>query len=96
MTSADCTDELGINLSPREKTIAAGQTFTPSLELTSCGGRKRWRPTVVWLTPDSVVVRVDSITGRITGRAQGSAQVTAVEHASNADFRYGPVLVHVQ
>lgn len=94
--SGDCTDELGINLSPSEKTVSIGQSFTPSLELTTCGGRKRWHPNVVWLTADTGVVRVDSISGRITGRAQGSALVTAVEHASNADFTYGPVLVHVQ
>jgi uncharacterized protein YjdB len=94
--SGDCTDELGINLSPGEKTVSVGQSFTPSLELTTCGGRKRWHPTVVWLTADTTVVRVDSISGRITGRAQGSAHITAVEHASNADFTYGPLLVHVQ
>lgn len=94
--SGDCTDELGINLSPSEKTVSIGQSFSPSLELTTCGGRKRWHPTVVWLTADTAVVRVDSISGRITGRAQGSALVTAVEHASNADFTYGLALVHVR
>jgi len=94
--SGDCTDELGINLSPSEMTVSVGQSFTPSLELTTCGGRKRWHPNVVWLTPDTAVVRVDSIAGRITGRAPGSAHVNAVEHASNGDFTYGLLLVHVQ
>jgi uncharacterized protein YjdB len=93
--AGDCTDELGVNLSPSEKTVSVGQSFTPSLELTTCGGRKRWHPTVVWLTPDTTVVCVDSIGGRITGRAPGSAHVTAVEHASNGDFAYGPLLVQL-
>jgi len=42
--SGDCTDEFGINLSPSEKTVSVGQSFSPSLELTTCGGRKRWYP----------------------------------------------------
>jgi uncharacterized protein YjdB len=96
MFTGDCTDELGVNLTPTETTMNVGQSVTASLELTSCGGRKRWRPTVVWLTQDTAIVRVDSIGGRITGRATGSARVTAVEHASNADFHYGPVLVQVK
>lgn len=91
-----CTDELGMHLTPSEATITAGQSITPTLELTSCGGRKRWTPTVVWLTADTAIVSVDSISGRITGRAPGSAHVTPVEHASNGDQRYASVLVHVQ
>jgi hypothetical protein len=96
LLSGDCTDELGINLSPTENTVSVGQSFTPSIELTTCGGRKRWHPAVVWLTPDTAIVRVDSIAGRITGRSPGAAHVTAVEHASNGDFTYGPLLVHVR
>ena len=91
-----CTLELGMHLTPAEATIAVGQSVTPKLELTSCGGRKRWTPTVVWLTTDTAVVSVDSITGQTTGRASGSAHVTPVEHASNGDHSYIPLLVHVQ
>ena len=91
-----CTLELGMQVTPAEATIAVGQSVTPKLELTSCGGRKQWTPTVVWLTADTAVASVDSASGRTTGRASGTAQVTPIEHASNGDHRYLPMIVHVQ
>ena len=32
-------------------------------------------PTTGWYTPDTLIVRVDSLTGRVTGRAVGSAHI---------------------
>lgn len=91
-----CTLELGMQLTPSAATIAVGESITPKLELTSCSGRKRWTPTVVWRTTDTAVVTVDSISGRTIGRASGMAQVTPVEHASNGDHTYVSMVVQVQ
>jgi hypothetical protein len=74
-----CTDELGIRFSPQSPTLAVGESVLASLELSTCGGRTRWKPTVVWRTDDTTVVAVDSTTGRITGRSVGDAIVMAVE-----------------
>ena len=91
-----CTDELGMHLTPAERSLAPGESFTPSLELSSCGGRRRWRPALTWEASDTGVVAVDPASGRTTARAAGAALVTPVEHAVNGEFRYVPVRVTVR
>ena len=68
--------------------MAIGQSITASLELTSCGGRKRWRPEVTWRTEDTELVSVEA-GGRITALAVGDAIVFAVEAAgTSAEHQY--------
>jgi hypothetical protein len=78
-STGPCTLELQERFIPAEPTISVGQTIEPVFELIGCGGRERWRPGVVWRTTDTALVIVDSIRGRITGKAVGDAVVTAVE-----------------
>ena len=81
-----CTDELRTDLQPRgEQQIAVGTGFTATIALSTCGGRERLHDTFTWSARDTLVVRVDAATGRVTGRAPGS---TAVEVRG---ARYGAV-----
>jgi hypothetical protein len=91
-----CTDELGLEFSPRNPTVAVGQSFKASLELSSCGGRERWRPAVVWRTDDTLLVIVESGTGRVTGRAVGDALVLAVERDVQGNEHAYPYPVRVR
>ena len=81
----DCTDELRISIAPTARTIAVAESFTPSVRLASCGGRERLSDTFRWRASDTLVVRVDSVTGRITGRSPGVVRVEV------SGQRYGPL-----
>jgi hypothetical protein len=86
LTGADCTLELGIDLRPRgEQQLAVGASFTGSVALSSCGGRERLSDTFAWSGRDTLVVRVEAATGRVTGRAPGSTFVDV------RGTRYGPL-----
>jgi hypothetical protein len=91
-----CTDELGMSFSPPSPTLAVGQSVNASLELSSCGGRERWHPSVTWRTDDSLVVAVGSSSGRVTGRAAGDALVLAVERDSVGNEHTYPYRVRVR
>jgi hypothetical protein len=81
-----CTDELRTDLQPRgTQQIAVGTGFTATITLSTCGGRERLSDTFTWSARDTLVVRVDATTGRVTGRAPGS---TAVDVRGT---RYGAV-----
>ena len=97
VTEVNCTDELGMDVRPVDPIVRPGQAVVATIELTTCGGRKRWRPTVVWRAADTLVVTVDSITGRVTGRAIGATQVTPFERrADGGESWYTPVRVRVE
>jgi hypothetical protein len=88
-----CPDDLQFRTTPTTRTIRVGEAFTASAEARGCGGTKRLDDVWTWRAADSVVVRVDSLAGRITGRAPGMTFVTPTGR------RYGsgvPVAVTVQ
>jgi hypothetical protein len=60
---------------PAERVLGVGETFTATAEAYGCLGSKRLTETWVWRTADTAVVAVDSLAGRITGRAPGVALV---------------------
>ena len=73
---ANCTDELRTDLQPRgEQQIAVGTGFTGTIALSTCGGSKRVSDTFTWAARDTLVVRVDPASGRVTGRAPGATFV---------------------
>ena len=80
-----CTLELRAELSPRDTTLVVGASFTPSVALSSCGGRKRLTDSVTWAAADGAVVSVDPATGRTTARGVGETRVEAT------GARYGRV-----
>ena len=87
-----CTRELRVDLRPVEQTITVGQTFTATVELSSCGGRERLTDSFTWQAQDPTIVEVDAAAGRITGKAPG---VTLVEVSGRQYGRVGGVRVTV-
>ncbi len=76
LTGADCTLELGVDLRPKgEQRLAVDGSFTGTIALSSCGGRERLKDTFAWSARDTVVVRVEAATGRVTGRSPGTTFV---------------------
>jgi hypothetical protein len=73
-----CDASLGVRTTPASAQLAVGQSVTPSVHLTGCGGRKTLTDTFSWAAEDSTVVRVDSTSGRITARQPGSTIVNAI------------------
>jgi hypothetical protein len=72
-----CTDDLTYRMSPTAQTIAVGASFTPQAEFRGCGGNKHLDDEFSWSSSDTLVVRVEPLTGQVTGRAAGFAMVEA-------------------
>ena len=93
VTVAGCCDaDLQSRISPANRTLAVGESFTPSVELLSCGGTRPLSDVITWSAQDSTVVRVDPGTGRTTALRSGTTSVVA----SGAKYGYaGAVTVVV-
>ncbi len=72
-----CTDELGIEIRPAQRTIAVGERVVPTATEVTCSGRIRTPLVATWRADNDAVVRVDSVFGMITGLAPGRARVAA-------------------
>jgi hypothetical protein len=70
-----CTQELGIRFSPRDTIIAPGQSFVATAATYTCGGTVVVPSTNIWGASDTTVLAVDSLSGRVTGRKIGQANV---------------------
>ena len=70
---------------PVNPIIRLGQSILPSLELRTCGGRKRWHPEVVWRAADPRIAAVDTLTDRVTGISVGQTYVTPFERRDNGE-----------
>ena len=80
-----CTRELRVQFSPRDTSIVAGQAFTASVQLSSCGGAEALSDTFGWQAENPAVATVDSLSGQVVGRSPGATRV-----AANGEH-YGPV-----
>lgn len=98
-----CGDKLtcaGIGLVPRvmptDTTIGAGTSFVARLEEGgTCSDESHavyHSVPATWLTSDTIVVRVDSVSGRVTGRSVGDAHIAALDQGSVVSV----VSVHVR
>lgn len=79
------TDDLSFRVVPTSQAVTIGESFTPSAEFRGCRGRKLLDDTITWSATDTTVVRIDSVSGRVTGRAAGVTEV----HPRGA--KYGPM-----
>lgn len=79
------TDDLSFRVVPTSQAVTIGESFTPSAEFRGCRGRKHLDDALTWSATDTTVVRVDSVSGRVTGRAAGVTQVLA------RGDKYGPM-----
>lgn len=73
--------------SPADTTIAVGQAFVARFyEGGTCVGQEATTthldlvPINTWYTLDTLVIRVDSASGRVTGRTVGDARLTSLQH----------------
>ncbi|MCC6929410.1 MAG: hypothetical protein IT359_10510 [Gemmatimonadaceae bacterium] len=78
---------------PVNPVVHPGDSFYRSIQLQSCGGRKRWNPATFWRAVDTLVLHVDSATDRITARAVGKTDVVAYVRLGNGDPTPFPGLV---
>lgn len=85
--------ELRVNQSPGDTTVSVGASFTASVKLSGCGGRKQLSDTFTWHSSDSSIVSVGTTSGVVAARAAGQADVnaTGAEYGSVGHFR---VTVH--
>lgn len=83
--SVECTMELVTVWTPSAKTLAIGESFTPSIVLYGCGGHLVYADTFQWSTSDRTILHVDVATGLTMALHAGSARVFA--HGA----RFGPV-----
>lgn len=74
-----CTDELGVEVRPRERTIRVGESFTAEAIGTSCGGRERFPYAVEWRSADTTIARVNAQSGQVTGVTVGATSIGAYE-----------------
>lgn len=89
-----CTQELGVELSPGDRTLRVGEAFTATATGVSCGGRERFPHTVRWASTAPEVASVDSITGRVLAVSAGTAHIQAREPGSTAGY-WGEIVVSV-
>jgi uncharacterized protein YjdB len=89
-----CTQELSVEVLPRDRSIRIGQEFTATATAVSCGGRERSPYTVAWTSRDPAVAGVDAATGRVQGLSSGTARIRAHE-PHDAEAVWGEVRVTV-
>jgi hypothetical protein len=80
-----CTMELIPVYTPPAQTLAVGESFTPSLRATGCGGHLSYTDIYRWRASDSTIIRVDSLSGVTTGLRPGLALLLAT------GARFGPL-----
>jgi uncharacterized protein (DUF58 family) len=89
-----CTQELGVEVRPRDQTLSVGREFTATATGVSCGGRQRFPYAVRWHSTDPAVAQVDSLSGRVRALSVGTARIQAHEPGTRHAF-WGEVLVNV-
>jgi hypothetical protein len=70
-----CTLELRVHITPTERTLTVGESFTPTISLSTCGGRIPVEDTFRWRANDTTVVQIDSVSGLTTGRRSGATWI---------------------
>ena len=75
VTACGCKANLGWRLDPKERTIAVGESFTPTIQFLGCNGTEPLRDDIVWHARDTMIVYVDSLSGHTTGLRAGTTSV---------------------
>jgi hypothetical protein len=82
--SVACTAELRVSLNPTSISLGIGETFTPTMSLSTCGGQVPVSTTVTWSASDADILSVNPASGETAGLKSGSASVqghSAMHHA---------------
>jgi Big-like domain-containing protein len=80
-----CTNELRVVLDPGSRTLSVGESFTPTVALSSCGGKEKLSDTFTWASRDADIADVVAQSGLVTAKAAGSTRVDVT------GAEYGPV-----
>lgn len=88
-----CTLELTATLNPTSMSLAVGERFTPSMTLSSCGGRIPVNATITWFASDTTIVSVNPTTGETTALKIGSTYVQGYSNSHGAVLGLIPVTV---
>lgn len=89
-----CLGDFAVEVTPTERTIQVGQSFTAAATAVTCGGRRREPYTAAWRTTRRDVVEVEQ-NGRITGLRPGVAEVTVHDPTVSADWAWTRLTVTV-
>ena len=89
----DCTDDLITRVDPRERSVRVGAGYAATASAWSCGGTRRLADEWRYYAVDTTVVRVDSLSGQVTGRAAGSTEIRARGQTYGETLRPGRVTV---
>ena len=71
-----CDAAIRTTLDQGTRTVRVGDAFTPVAKVYLCGGAKLTPDTWQWTSLDTTVARTDALTGRTTGVAPGTTQIT--------------------
>lgn len=71
-----CTQELRVELAPRDTSVKTGATFPVAARLSSCGGKQQLHDTFTFLSTNPAVVSVDGATQRATAVGSGTAEIS--------------------
>ena len=84
-----CTLELGVHSTPADTTIRVGEAFTPSVQLSSCGGERVLSDVFTWRSDSSSIATVESATGRVVGQSAGETRIagTSERYGAHAEVR---------
>lgn len=76
-TACGCDADLRVRFDSMNRTLAVGESFTPSVELLGCGGTEPLSDVVTWAAQDTSIVRVDAASGRTLALSPGTTVVVA-------------------
>ena len=72
-----CTAELRVAFTPVEATLSVGESFVPTISLSTCGGQIVVTDVFSWVAQDNTVVSVDASTGATIALKAGTTFVVA-------------------
>ena len=78
---AVCTGWLNVSVLPISRSVAVGETFTPSASIAGCAADLAGPFEVRWRSLQPAIASVDSVSGLVRGLARGAAAVS-VEYSS--------------
>lgn len=77
VTACGCDADLTVRFTPVTRTLAVGESFTPSVRLLGCGGTEPLSDVMTWAAEDTSIVRVDVASGRTLALRAGTTMVLA-------------------
>jgi hypothetical protein len=87
-----CTAELRVEVQPRERLLAIGESFTPRVIATTCGGTRIVPLDWTLSSDDSAIAEIVGEGNSITGRSPGETYVFVIQRDGGGSI----AVIHVQ